>query len=697
MSRNLMSSVVFAAALFGCNNGTKDTTGDTATGGTDTGTGNSVDTADQPDADGDSILDVTECPGVDNPKATPSDCPDTDGDGLPDFEDKDSDGDTISDAAEAGDEELFTLPVDSDGDGVPDYLDLDSDNNCIPDSVESGHSSIKEAVIDTDGDGIKDYADPDNDNDGILDTEEIGDAGVCTPPDTDGDGSPDYMDVDSDNDGIGDKWEAGTTTYDTTPKDTDGDGVPDFRDSDSDDDGIADKDESGVSGTDIEPNDTDGDGLYDFQDTDADGDGLSDADETTNYKTDPYDSDSDGDGFSDGAEVLAATDPLDSASVIDGVYVDVSERTDVEEDFTFNLQIDEGDIGLLSDTTGSMSGTISAVQKAFTKTINDLEAVIPNMEGGAAASRDYNYGSYGSVGDKPFMFTIGVTDDMTKLQSAVNSWSPGGGSDGPEGSMEGLYQAASGEGYDQNCNGSYDSTTDMLPFLESASDPFGGGGGENYDPTTSGIGIKGGFGFRDYSLPVIIYATDNYMRDATSTNATYNGVPGGCPLDAGEGDVASSFLDLGAYFIGVATSALPVPQMDTLAADTNSYADMNGDGTADDLLVYQFNPSSATYATDFADYIVNAVTQLVATIKFTSVSLQVEGDIYGFVTNIDPEGYTDIDPDTTSSLTFTLSFRGVVAATKEDQLFLLTLNIIGDGTTLLDTKDIVIRVPGTKF
>ena len=76
------------------------------------------------------------------------------------------------------------------------------------------------------------------------------------------------------------------------------------------------------------------------------------------------------------------------------------------------------------------------------------------------------------------------------------------------------------------------------------------------------------------------------------------------------------------------------------------------------------------------------------------VALQIEGDTYGFVTGIDPSEYTDIDPSTTSSLTFTLQFRGVVAATTEDQLFLLTMNIIGDGTTLLGTKDIVIRVPG---
>jgi hypothetical protein len=36
-------------------------------------------------------------------------------------------------------------------------------------------------------------------------------------------------------------------------------------------------------------------------------------------------------------------------------------------------------------------------------------------------------------------------------------------------------------------------------------------------------------------------------------------------------------------------------------------------------------------------------------------------------------------------------------ATTEDQLFKLTLNVLGDGTVLLDTYDIYVRVPGRSF
>ena len=47
------------------------------------------------------------------------------------------------------------------------------------------------------------------------------------------------------------------------------------------------------------------------------------------------------------------------------------------------------------------------------------------------------------------------------------------------------------------------------------------------------------------------------------------------------------------------------------------------------------------------------------------------------------------------SLSFTLNFRGVVASTLEDQLYTLTLNIMGDEEVLLDTLDIIVVIPGT--
>ncbi len=667
-----------AVALSACNNNDKANGGAADTAVSDTGAGGGGGEVTYDDADGDTILDIHE--GED----------DADGDGEPNYLDLDSDGDTIKDWTEAGDNDPLTLPVDSDDDGTPDYLDLDSDNNCLSDKEEKLPTGS--GPTDTDGDGAYDYADDDNDGDGILDVDEIG--GACDPPDSDGDGTADYMDIDSDGDGIGDVYEAGTTEWSSEPVDTDGDGTPDYLDDDSDGDGISDADESGVTSPTDAPRDLDGDGHPDFQDTDADGDALSDSDEVNVYGTDPFDADTDGDGYSDGGEVTAGTDPLDSSSVVDGIYVEVPERSEVEEAFEFELQIQMGDIAFLIDTTGSMSGTANAMASEFSSIVSDLTSVLPDAQYGVATFDDYAYGGYGSssYGDKPFILQSQITDDSGSIQSLLNAGvCCHGGSDGPEGSMEALYQGLTGAGYDQNCDGAYTTSTDILPFIASSSDPFGGTGGEAYDSSMSGGGTLGGFGFRDYALPVLIYATDNYMRDP---DAGY-GTPGGCPLDAGSSDVVAAATDLGAYLIGVgASSSLPIPQMKALASDTNSFADTDGDGVPDTELAFTWNGSSST----FRSSIVSAVTDLVSSIKFSTVSLVIDGDEWGFVTGIDPEEYTDIDPNAgTQVIDFTLNFRGVVPATTEDQLYKLTLNVVGDDSVLLDTQDIIVRVPGNPY
>ncbi|MES2639175.1 MAG: hypothetical protein V4850_06815 [Myxococcota bacterium] len=668
--------LLLALALYGCDSPDGSKIDDTSSTTDDT-SGVDVDPL-QPDADEDTILDIHEGEG------------DADGDEKPNFEDKDADGDTIRDIIEAGDADPETLPVDSDGDGVYDFLDDDSDGNGVPDSVEAGRDDG--GAIDTDGDEIRDFQDTDNDNDGIADEDEVS-GGVAT--DTDGDTVPDYLDLDSDGDGISDYDESGATDFSTDPVDSDDDGTPDFLDADSDADGLLDADEGGTGGDPtVTPRDTDGDGRPDYADEDADGDSLRDEDEII-MGTDPYDADSDGDGFSDGGEVKAETDPLDPTSIIDGIYVVVPERTTVEENFEFELNIERGDIAFITDTTCSMGGTITAVSTEFAQIVSELEDLLPDAAYGVGAHDDYAFGGYGSPGvDKPFYVRQQITTDDAAVQSAFSSLSTHSGNDGPESGTEALYQAATGAGYDQDCDGTYDSTTDVYPFIADATDPFGGAGGEWNDPDTVDGGVIGGFGFREYALPIIVVASDNYFRDPETTGY-YSGTPGGCPIDAGMSDAVAAFADIGAYFVGVSVNGTTgYPQMITFANATGSLADLDGDGVAAEEVVQTWSGSNAA----FRETIVEAITQLVASIRFTRVDLSVEGDEYGFVTSIDPAYYEDLGADDSGAiLTFTLTFRGTVAATSEDQLYLLTLNVLGDSSILLDTLDIIVVVPGTEF
>jgi len=612
-----------------------------------------------PDEDGDTIMDHHE--GEEDP----------DDDGKPNFEDTDSDDDGIPDSTEAGDDDILTLPIDTDNDEIFDFLDDDSDANCIKDETE--------LAADPDGDGIGDFADTDNDGDGISDTWEIGED--CGKPDSDGDGTPDYLDIDSDGDGVGDLYEGGTSEFSDEPVDTDGDGTPDYLDGDSDGDGFLDRQEAGTTDPTEEPADTDGDGTYDFADEDSDGDGLSDGDEALFYGTDPYSSDTDGDGFPDGAEVAAGTNPDDPFSIIDAIYVEVDERMDVEETFQFELNIQMGDVAFLLDTTCSMASTVNAMAGEFSSMVSTLSSTIPDAEYGVATFDDYNYGSYGTGADKPFELLQQVTSDVGRVQSTLSTISLHNGSDGPESGMEALFQGLTGDGYDQNCNRSYDSSSDVRPFLTSTTDAFGGGGGQSFDATSPGGGSLGGYGFRDYALPIVVYATDNQMR-GTDTHPT----PGGC-YDASSTDVVNAALDLEAYLIGISVSgSTPVSQMQQLASATGSYA-------GSDMLVYTWTGSSSS----FRDTITDAIADLVSSVRFELITLEVEGDDNGFVVGIEPSYYALDGAVSGEELPFTLLFRGTVAETQEDQLYALTLNVLGDGTTLLDTLDIYVLVPGTSY
>jgi hypothetical protein len=123
------------------------------------------------DSDGDSIPDSVEGTG------------DKDGDGVPNYEDSDSDGDNVPDRIEVDpdapdstpsetdtdndgvddkDAQRNTTPTDTDRDGTPDYQDSDSDNDTIPDGTEAfdldgdGSPDITPSGEDEDGDGLDD-------------------------------------------------------------------------------------------------------------------------------------------------------------------------------------------------------------------------------------------------------------------------------------------------------------------------------------------------------------------------------------------------------------------------------------------------------------------------------------------------------------------------------------------------------------
>ena len=360
--------------------------------------------------------------------------------------------------------------------------------------------------------------------------------------------------------------------------------------------------------------------------------------------------------------------------------------------YTFSLEteVQNVDIGFLIDTTCSMGSTRAAMASEFTEIVDQIRDTTTTAQYGYATFDDYNYGSFGHAehGDTPYKLHQQITYDTARVQAALAATPEHHGGDGPESSMEALYQAAAGRGYDQDCDGVFEEESDVLPFFAWEGDVFSGTAPSAWTPDIPGGGPNGGMGFRDDVLPILIYATDNMMRDP---DAGYP-VPGGCPRDASMTDVAEAAEAIGARIIGIASEDTPQwSQMEDLSAITSSFYDSDGDDLADEPLVFHWTGSDST----FTSTIVGAVEWLLGGVHFDRVHLEAETEPWGFIQTVTPEAYEDLTIGVSGEeLVFTITLDGVVPALPDDAIYPVTLNVYGDDTTLLASEPLLIVVPG---
>lgn len=460
-----------------------DTLPDTLEGTTDTDADGRPDYLDL-DADGDLIRDDQDG-GVDD-----------DGDGVLNFRDLDSDADGLPDRAESGDASLGTPPDDADGDGRPNFLDLDSDGDTVSDADEG--------LMDTDGDTLADYVDIDSDGDTLFDADEAGDGALATAPiDTDGDGTPDFQDIDSDGDTIRDATEG--------VNDPDGDMQPNYRDTDADGDTVADADEAGDGDLATLPIDTDRDRSPDYLDLDSDGDGLGDSVESgCPMSTNRLRPDSDADGFPDPAELAYGSNPCNFASVIDDFYFVLSPGVGTSTDTLrfSDTNIDQADLAITMDTTGSMAGEIANLRQGFSaRIIPSVRRVIPDVAFSVSSFEDFPVSPFGDsqAGDLPFRLGTRVTTNSTAAQNAINALQTRNGADFPESGQVSLHRLATGQAlsWPGGRLGAFDATLNRIPGVAD--------------------GSIGGAGFRQDALPIVVELTDavsHTWRDYPSTIAT---------------------------------------------------------------------------------------------------------------------------------------------------------------------------------
>lgn len=377
----------------------------------------------------------------------------------------------------------------------------------------------------------------------------------------------------------------------------------------------------------------------------------------------------------------------------DGFCVTVEEGGEVTVDLNFPVEYRIADVAFLLDTTGSMSGLAQAMAGEFASISGSLAGLIPDITFGVATYDDYNYGSMGSGQDRPFILRQQQTDDFTLVQGALNSTQIHSGDDAPESTIEALFQAASGRGYDQDCDASFDTQDDVLPFLALGTDPFGGAAGQAYDSSVPGTGELGGMGFREDVLPIFIYATDAPLRDAG--DSAYR-TPGGCPGDATMADAIGAIAGMNGRAIGIgvqtSSSSVTMDQMRQIASGTGSFGDMDGDGSSEEAVI-RWNGTSS----EFRNAVVRAVEGLVGEGTFAEVRLEVYSDPYNMVQSISPESIENVESG--EDVDFEVELRGELAAGSSDQTVTVELLLVGvlpDGDEVdLDRIDLYVVVPGT--
>lgn len=653
--------------------------GDETSGSGSGGPGSGGGVVDQSDEDGDFISDSDEGKGQ---------LIDSDGDGIPDYQDPDSDNDGIPDSVEAGDENLGTPPKDSDEDGTPDFIDLDSDDNGLPDATEG--------TDDPDGDGLGNWVDSDNDGDSILDLTELGNDPL-NPVDSDGDGVPDFLDTDSDNDTIGDLHEGAI--------DPDVDGVPSYLDQDSDGDCVPDALEAGDTSLATPPVDTDDDGNPDFHDLDSDNDGLKDGDEDLNCngvvdigETSSIDDDSDDDGVSDLVEVAAGTNPLDPADnpQANGDFVFVvpyqAPPSPNDDDLDFSTALQKLDVYVLVDRSGSMSAEIGSIKTNVQTVANNVTCAplgngapgqcIPDIWWGA--------GTIGYIGTngQPYTNHLDLQPDPALVNPAIPTAEPGGCCAEPL--LLGTWSSITG-GTAASAGCSVNTPYPAKTTCVGSPADLAGAGGLGYPC------------FRNNALPVILLTTDE------APTLTYN-----CPATA---TVVAAANAIGAKIIGImgnSGQAQLVTDLNALATGTGAI-DANNNNAP--LVVQGADAQAATAIQTVIQILagglpldlnalpvddpsdgVDAVTAFVDHLETLQTGIApCTSGLQEADSPADPDSFPDLYIDVPAGTPVCWRLfpkqNNTVMPTDQPQLFQATVEVYGDGITLLDTRDVYFLVP----
>ena len=560
------------------------------------------------------------------------------------------------------------------------------------------------------------------------------DTGVARDTGAARDAGPPGTCVDTDRDGLSDTVEGAPSL------DTDRDGTPDFRDDDSDDDGYTDSDEArraypryesmaraltcgsagdNCDGTDSVPNQ---------RDADSDDDGLTDREEFT-AGTNPCSADTDGDGATDLIESAAMSDgrsgdsrpPANSLYVVLPYYPPPMEGMHEFREFTFSTRIRLADVFFLVDNSASMEPVIATLRTNLNTIVEGVRMAIPDVRVGVGSFDSMPFlpsGQAGSPGDYTLWVRQAMSPDVTASQRAFNAMrtidaDTGGryfGGDNPEDQTEAIFEVIQGGG-----SRGHESDPAALRSVRNALDPAGNGWVPRVDPArdcgSTDDNPRYGWGcFAEGRVPIVVLASDAPWYDGCFAfdAAMYRSTQGhNCD------EVVGALNARGGFFVGIdvgtGVGGFTYINSQLLASRTRTTV-------GEPPMPVVFGPGRAVGAV--AAQVVDAVTRLASSSR-QDISTRTEADpaavgIPTGHTTADfiravvplrgvpamPEGFDRMDATTffnvspSTRVEFRADFfNDFVEGGATAKLFRATINVIGRGGTVVDTRPVFIVVP----
>ncbi len=585
--------------------------------------------------------------------------------------------------------------------------------------------------------GAQYFEDPRTPDGGVIDTGVRVDArpGVDSTAPVD---APMVACVDTDRDGLSDGIEGAPS------RDTDNDGMPDYMDTDSDNDGFLDVNEAnrtypgysmgvrlvcGGTGDNCDAVTAGlGDSMPNYRDLDSDDDGLTDREEFM-AQTNPCAGDTDGDHVPDLIETSAMSDPRMASSVPpeNSLYVVLPHYPapmmgpHENREFNFSTRIRQADVFFLVDNSASMEPVINNLRANFSMVIvPGIQRQITDVRMGVGSFDSMPVspqGAAGAPGDYTLWVRQAITTDIAASQNAFNNMvtisrftsNAFFGGDYPEDQTEAAFEVIAGEG-----NRGHESDGAALFSVRNGHDPRGNGWVPRNNPMrdcgSSAAAVKYGWGcFLEGRVPIIVLASDA---------SWYDGCAPGSPSTPGNpghncNELVTALNNRGGFFIGVDVGR-------GVGGDTYNNAAVVAmrtrtvDGTGAPIV---FGPGSAGIAGASAG-IVDAVTRVAGSsrqdITTRVVADAMATDVVAGHTTADfiksvtplrgmpdmPDGYDRRDMTTfynvspSTRVVFGVDFYNDFqpgAATA--RLFRATIEVLGRGGTVVDTRPVFIVVP----